>query len=124
MDEFFGSDEPLFPRARRLWARTTDPASRPYLRLFFEVYAAALREPERHASFLGGVVADWLAVLTPMLEREGLAPAAATEAATQLIALHHGCTLDLLATSDHERVNTAYLARLAELEARVDAGGP
>jgi AcrR family transcriptional regulator len=115
--EFVASDEPLFDRVRRLWARTAEPGSRPYLRLFFEVYAAALRDPQRYAVFLSGVVDGWLALLTPMLEREGVAHARAHTLATELLALHHGCALDLLATGDHIRVGAAYLARLAELEA-------
>lgn len=115
--EFVGSAEPLFDRIRRLWARTTEPGARPYLRLFFEVYAAALRDPKRHASFLSGVVDDWISLLAPMLEAEGVADARAL--ATELLALHHGCTLDLLATGDHDRVNGAYLSRLAELERRI-----
>jgi transcriptional regulator BetI-like protein len=114
-----GSDQPLFDRARRLWARTTDPSSRPYLRLFFEVYAAALREPQRYASFRSRVIDGWLSLLIPMLEDEGLAPADAKTVATELLALHHGCTLDFLATGEQERVSTAYLSRLAELEGRI-----
>jgi AcrR family transcriptional regulator len=116
--EFVASDEPVFDRFRGLWARTADPVARPYLRLFFEVYAAALREPERYATFLGGVVADWLALVVPMLEREGFTSADASIAGTRLIALHHGCALDLLATGDRQRVTTAYLAQLTELESR------
>jgi AcrR family transcriptional regulator len=116
--EFVASDEPVFDRFRGLWARTADPVARPYLRLFFEVYAAALREPERYATFLGGVVADWLALVVPMLEREGFTSADAAIVGTRLIALHHGCALDLLATGDRQRVTTAYLAQLTELESR------
>jgi AcrR family transcriptional regulator len=114
--EFVASDEPLFTRVRRLWDRTADPSSRPYLRLFFEVYAAALRDPQRYAAFLSGVVDGWLGLLTPMLEQQGLAPARAAMLATELLALHHGCALDLLATGDHSRVDTAYRSRIAELE--------
>lgn len=51
-----------------------------------------------------------------MLEGEGVAEARTL--ATELLALHHGCTLDLLATGDHARVNHAYLSRLAELDRR------
>jgi len=54
-----------------------------------------------------------------MLEREGLAAADAAAIATELLALHHGSTLDLLATGDVDRVSSAYLRRIAELEARV-----
>lgn len=117
--ELVASDEPLFTRVRRLWARTAEPASRPYLRLFFEVYAAALHEPRRYSFFLSGVVEDWLSLLTPLLEHEGLPAAEATTVATELLALHHGCALDLLATGDHSRVSAAYLSRLAELERRI-----
>ena len=117
--EFVASEEPLFTRVRRLWARTTDPSSRPYLRLFFEVYGAALRDPQRYAAFLSGVVDGWLALLTPMLEHEGVAPDRAATLATELLALHHGCALDLLATGDHVRVDAAYRSRLAELETAV-----
>ena len=115
--EFVASGDPLFTRVRRLWDRTADPDSRPYLRLFFEVYAAALREPQRYSAFLSGVVDGWLALLTPMLEHEGVAPARAATLATELLALHHGCALDLLATGDLRRVDAAYLSRVAELEA-------
>jgi AcrR family transcriptional regulator len=115
VQEFVASEKPLFDRARRLWERTAEPSSRPYLSLFFEVYAAALREPERYATFLGTVVDSWLQLLGPLLEAEGLDP---TTTATELLALHHGCALDLLATGDHARVGAAYLSRLAELEAR------
>jgi AcrR family transcriptional regulator len=117
--EFVASDAALFDRLRRIWARTAEPSSRQFLRLFFEVYAAALREQHRYASFLNGVVADWLSLLTPMLEREGLAPVEAATMATELLALHHGCALDLLATGDRTRVTAAYLAHVAELEARL-----
>jgi AcrR family transcriptional regulator len=114
VEEFTSSDAPLFERARRLWGRTTEARSRPYLRLFFEVYAAALRDPKRYEAFLSTVVDRWLLVLRPMLEAEGLPATIATE----LLALHHGCALDLLATGERRRVTGAYLARLDELEAR------
>ena len=116
--EFVGSDEPFFDRARRLWSRTTEPDARPYLCLFFEVYAAALREPARYERFLRSAVAGWLALIRPMLEEEGFAADEAATVATELLALHHGCALDLLATGDESRVGGTYLARIEELEAR------
>jgi AcrR family transcriptional regulator len=119
VEEFSTAEQALFDRIRRLWKRTTEPRSRPYLRLFFEVYAAALRDPRRYAAFRSTVVDRWLDLITPMLQAEGLAPAEARATATELLALHHGCTLDLLATGDRARVNDAYLARLAELEDRL-----
>src|SRR5215210_2369259 len=114
--EFAESSRALFDRLRRLWKRTAEPSARPYLTLFFEVYAAALREPERYSTFLGTVVEQWLDLLVPLLQAEGLAAPAARATATELLALHHGCALDLLASGDHMRVTSAYLSRLAELE--------
>lgn len=123
--EFVAGDEPLVDRLRHLWARTAEPASRPYLRLFFEVYAAALREPERYPAFRDSVVDGWLALVVPILERErGLAAADATTIATGLLALHHGCALDLLVTGDTNRVTAAYLSRLAELESSASTHRP
>jgi AcrR family transcriptional regulator len=120
--EFTDSERPLFDRIRQLWTRTAEPDARPYLSLFFEVYAAALRDPARYAAFLDTVVDRWLRLLVPLLQAEGLRPADARSTATELLALHHGCTLDLLATHDRRRVTAAYLARIAELEARTRAG--
>ncbi len=119
VQEFHASDEQLFDRIRRLWRRTMDTSSRPYLSLFFEVYAAALREPQRYAAFLATVVDRWLELLIPLLKREGVKTAQARSIATELLALHHGCALDLLATGDRRRVNAAYRSRLAELELKV-----
>jgi AcrR family transcriptional regulator len=118
VEEFASTEQPLFDRIRQLWKRTTEPASRPYLRLFFEVYAAALREPRKYAAFRSSVVHRWLDLVTPMLEAEGLTRAQARTTATELLALHHGSTLDLLVSGDRNRVTAAYLARIAEVEAR------
>lgn len=119
VQEFSETDQPLFDRIRRLWERTTEPGSRPYLRLFFEVYAAALHEPQKYAAFRSTVVHRWLDLVAPMLEAEGLAAGEARATATELLALHHGCTLDLLVSGDRERVDDAYLGRVAELEAQL-----
>ena len=119
VQEFSETDQPLFDRIRRLWERTTEPGSRPYLRLFFEVYAAALHEPQKYVVFRSTVVHGWLDLVAPMLEAEGLAAGEARATATELLALHHGCTLDLLVSGDRERVDAAYLGRVAELEAQL-----
>jgi AcrR family transcriptional regulator len=117
--ELEADGRPVFDRLRGVWARTADPAARAYLALFFEVYAAALREPARYRDFLDGSVRPWLDRLAPLLEAAGLPADDARLTATELVALHHGAALDLLATGDEARVTAAYHARLAELEARV-----
>lgn len=124
VEEFSATEQPLFDRVRGLWARTIEPGSRPYLRLFFEVYAAALRQPQKYTAFRSTVVHRWLDLVMPMLEAEGLGAGEARSTATELLALHHGCTLDLLVTGDRDRVNAAYLARLDELEAMLEASRP
>lgn len=122
LEEFGSTERPLFDRIRSLWERTAEPSARPYLVLFFEVYAAALRDPERYETFLSTVVGRWLDLLVPMLEAQGLSRTVAETRATELLALHHGCALDLLATGDRKRIAAAYLSRIRELEATAAPG--
>ncbi|HUA07803.1 MAG TPA: TetR/AcrR family transcriptional regulator [Candidatus Acidoferrales bacterium] len=49
---------------RAAWAYMRTPAILPMLRLFFETYALALREPQRFPGFLTGAVEDWLQFLS------------------------------------------------------------
>jgi AcrR family transcriptional regulator len=81
-----------------VWAWVSDPAHAPLMRLFFETYALALRQPDRYSDFLGHSVRDWLDE-----------PLAAVDeiSATLAIATVTGLLLDLLTTGDHARVQDA-----------------
>jgi AcrR family transcriptional regulator len=101
--------------ARRAWAWMSDPASEPFMRLFFEVYGMALQQPHRYAGFLDHAVEDWLAALTEGLRDAGVDKAEARKAATLVVALARGLLLDLLATGDRRRINAAIDSLVGEV---------
>lgn len=62
---------PMSPSSSSTSPATTEQSA-PFMRLFFEVYALTLREPERFPAFLDTAVDDWLPYLTRAGERHGL----------------------------------------------------
>jgi AcrR family transcriptional regulator len=92
MDEDASARAPL----ERLWEWTSSPERLAFFRSFFEAYGRALQQPERFASCLDRVVADWLAV--------GVEP----EVATLELAVVRGLLLDLLTTGGRDRVDAAF----------------
>lgn len=84
-----------------------DPSIFPAMRLFFETYALALRDPKRFPRFFDGAVRDWLDVLAGPLPRGRRARDDAMAAATVTLALYRGLMLDLCATHDCERTERA-----------------
>ena len=98
----------LLDRLLRLWERTAAADADAFLRLWFEAIALALREPEAHADLLAAATGSWVDLLRDELAATGLDRDDATVTATCLVALHHGLTLDLLATSDAARTTRAY----------------
>jgi len=110
-----GADENPEQLARRAWAWMSDPATEPFMRLFFEVYGIALQQPARYAGFLDHAVEDWLTALTEGLEDAGVDRAAARRAATLIVALTRGLLLDLLATGDRERIDAAIDSLVGEV---------
>lgn len=101
--------------ARRAWAWMSDPATEPFMRLFFEVYGMALQQPLRYAGFLDHAVEDWLAALIEGLQDAGLVQAEARRAATLVVALARGLLLDLLATGDRQRIDGAIDSLVGEI---------
>jgi len=69
--------------ARRFWARYSDPALWPQERLFFELYAHALRGRPGTEGFLEHVVTGWLEPLTAAIVQDGVDK-------TFLVVLRHG----------------------------------
>ena len=78
--------------ARQSWQRLSDPLLWPQERLFFELYAYALRGRPGTGGFLDGIVESWIA---PAEARLG-------------VAMVRGLLLDLLATGDRTGVTEAY----------------
>ena len=91
--------------ARTMWSRFADPALWPHERLFFELYARALREHE--PGFLPEVIEAWVPPLVALFERLGFTGADAAAEARLAIAVSRGMLLDLLATGDREAADRA-----------------
>jgi AcrR family transcriptional regulator len=94
--------------ARRFWAHYSDPALWPQERLFFELYAHALRGRPGTEGFLDHVVTGWLEPLTAAIAKSGTDARTAPAAARLSMAVTRGLLLDLLATQDINGVTEAF----------------
>lgn len=92
---------------RKLWSIWTQPQGARQFRLLFEAYGQALRNPEEHRALLNNIVTRWIDVIRHLVLQAGCPPSDADDFATVLVAQLRGLQLDLLATDDHVRVNSA-----------------
>ena len=103
--------------ARRAWERLSDPALWPQERLFFELYAYALRGRPGTEGFLDGIVESWVAPVAAALVEAGADEPTARADARLGVAVVRGLLLDLLATGDRAGVDEAYERFLARAPA-------
>ena len=94
--------------ARRSWQRLSDPKLWPQERLFFELYACALRGRPGTEGFLDGIVESWIAPVADALVQAGAEEEVARADARLGVAVVRGLLLDLLATGDRAAVDEAY----------------
>ena len=112
--------------ARRSWERLSDPKMWPQERLFFELYAYALRGRPGTEGFLDGIVESWVAPVAAALVEAGADERTARADARLAVAVVRGLLLDLLATGDRAGVTEAYerfLQRVSATAAPPAAGG-
>jgi AcrR family transcriptional regulator len=97
---------------RWYWRRISAPQARSAVRLVFELYALALRNPREYPGVLEEPVAFWPKLVRAM----GIESEVDEVEATLLLAASRGLLLDLCATSDRRRTGAAMdlLARLFE----------
>jgi AcrR family transcriptional regulator len=100
---------------RWFWKRSTAPRLRPAIRLLFELYALALRNPRAYP----GVLEDPLAYWQQLTEKAGIPAKPDAVEATLLLAATRGLLLDLCATGDRARVERAMEALAQFVEWRV-----
>jgi AcrR family transcriptional regulator len=103
--------------ARQSWQRLSDPELWPQERLFFELYAYALRGRPGTEGFLDGIVESWVAPVAAALVEAGADEATARADARLGVAVVRGLLLDLLATGDRAGVDEAYERFLARAPA-------
>ena len=112
--------------ARRSWERLSDPKLWPQERLFFELYAYALRGRPGTEGFLDWIVESWVAPVAAALVEAGADERTARADARLAVAVVRGLLLDLLATGDRAGVTEAYerfLARASATGAPAPANG-
>jgi AcrR family transcriptional regulator len=90
------------------WQQTTTPQYLPAYRLMFEVYAQAVREPDRYERYLQRVAKDSLALMENLLRADGCPADQAPLLASLVVAQARGLQLDLIATQDHDRVDRSF----------------
>jgi AcrR family transcriptional regulator len=98
------------------WQRVSDPRMRAVVRLVFELYALALRDPRSYPGVLTDPVRYW----RTLAARTGRVPKIGEAEATLLLAATRGLMLDLCATGDRRRVTQALnlLTRLLESDGK------
>lgn len=102
---------------RWYWRRSSAPQARSAVRLVFELYALALRNPREYPGVLEEPVAFWPKLVKAM----GVESEVDEVEATLLLAASRGLLLDLCATSDRRRTGAA-MGLLARLLEGVDSG--
>lgn len=110
-------DRKLSTGLRTFWSLAKRPDAQPYVRLFFEVYALALHEPESYGAFLDTVIHGWMVIIQDGLRDED------TAMATLTISVTRGLLLDLLATRDGERTERALEVFIREVVEPREARG-
>jgi AcrR family transcriptional regulator len=91
---------------RQLWKQVSSPELRPFVRLFFEVFALAARGTPGTEKLLEGLTTTWVAEATRAAGQLGMT---ADPAMMRLgVAVSRGLLLDLLAGSSPEEVDAAY----------------
>lgn len=103
--------------ARQSWQRLSNPRLWPQERLFFELYAYALRGRPGTEGFLDGIVESWVAPIAAALVEAGADERTARADARLGVAVVRGLLLDLLATGDRAGVDDAYERFLARARA-------
>jgi AcrR family transcriptional regulator len=109
--------------SRAFWERLTDPALAPAERLFFEIYAQALRGRDWTTSFRESVIDAWEEPVAALYQRLGASPETARAHVRLGLAVTRGLLMDLLLTDDREVVAEAmelFGSMVAASVARVD----
>lgn len=111
----------LVTATAEIWAWLAADEHRALLRLWAEAYARSLVEPHgAWSGFAQATVQDWLNVLADCQPLEERTSEAGTARRTVALAVLRGALLDLLATEDRARVDSAVAHQLALLRHRRD----
>jgi AcrR family transcriptional regulator len=100
-----------------IWRHMSSPQNARLFAISLEIFALALRQPQRFAEYLHGSIEDWLGFLAPPLTQKGYSEPEARAYATVVVAGFRGFLLDYCATQDRERIDRAVELWLQTLDA-------
>jgi AcrR family transcriptional regulator len=109
----------LETRLFEAWDGIAAAETRPFARLFFEVFGLAVNRPDVYGGWLENVAHDLVTDVAATFEREGLGGKAAEVLARELVACWRGLQMDLLGSSDERRAHLAAQAAVESVCARV-----
>ncbi|MGC5247441.1 TetR/AcrR family transcriptional regulator [Gordonia sp. DT219] len=109
---------PLRDRLIDAWDDLGHPDNHEFLRLYFQRFGIAMREPGRWKIFIERVGQEWLLRLAEVLRREGYQPADATITATGIVALWRGLQMLVLSGVDADQLRVTYRESLDALLSR------
>jgi hypothetical protein len=109
----------LETRLFEAWDGIAAAETRPFARLFFEVFGLAVNRPDVYRGWLENVAHELVADVTATFEREGLGKGPAEVLARELVACWRGLQMDLLGSSDERRAHLAAQAAVESVCARV-----
>lgn len=107
---------------RTRWRAISDPSLWANERLFFEVYALALREAPGTEGLLDEVVESWVAPAAELVETLGVPGKEARAFARLGVAVVRGLLLDLVATGDRDEVDAAMEIWISSAERGLHVG--
>ena len=106
--------EDLATRLSKAWDGISAAETRPFARLFFEVFGLAVNQPDVYGAWLENVAHELVSDVAVTFEREGIRGQDAQTLARELVACWRGLQMDLLSSSDERR---AHLAAQASIDA-------
>ncbi|HWG26323.1 TetR/AcrR family transcriptional regulator [Actinospica sp.] len=109
----------LETRLSEAWDGISAAETRPFARLFFEVFGLAVNRPDSYGAWLEQVAHGLVDDVTATLEREGMRRASAEVLARELVGCWRGLQMDLLSSSDERRAHLAAQAAVSSVCARV-----
>lgn len=112
-------DLALAERLQSAWRSIAAPDNVEFLRLFFEVFGLAVREPDRYAHFIDGGQ-SWPRRVAGVLRAEGVPTVEARSMARELVALWRGLQFDLLANGNRRAVELIHDDAARQFAIRVD----
>ena len=115
-----GTDPDVRGELERVWRLISAADQLPLIRLFLQVVALALHNPEPYAAFLDGLQSEWSGAYGAYLVQHGVPRGEADDIAAEIVGLQRGLQLELAIGSSPEMVERVFLAAAGRWAQRVD----